>query len=133
MPNDKDTAGKVIFSLLAGATAGIVAGLLLAPETGEEARHGLRESARKWGKRAQEALGNLQDPPTPGPVGDHGRQAADAQLRAMRPSAEPGDLATPAGAGNGRSLAGDDDYQSYDPADLDYDGDAGEGRHRAAF
>ena len=31
----KDEKGKVILSLLAGATAGIVAGLLLAPETGE--------------------------------------------------------------------------------------------------
>lgn len=111
MPNDKDTAGKVIFSLLAGATAGIVAGLLLAPETGDEARQSLRESARKWSKRAQEALGKLQGPLTPAAETDQDRQAADAQLRAMRPAAEPGDLATPAGAGNGRSLAGDDDYQ----------------------
>ncbi len=130
MPNDKDTAGKVIFSLLAGATAGIVAGLLLAPETGEEARHGLRESARKWGKRAQDALNQLQDQPTPGPDADQDRQAADAQLR---PSAEPGNLATPAGAGNGRSIAGDEDYDVHNRDDLDYDGDAGAGRHRAAL
>ena len=34
----KDDKGKVILSLLAGATAGIVAGLLLAPETGDETR-----------------------------------------------------------------------------------------------
>ena len=133
MPNDKDTAGKVIFSLLAGATAGIVAGLLLAPETGDEARQGLRMSARKWGKRAQEALGKPQDPSTPGAGADPDRQAADAQLRAMRPGAEPGDLTTPAGADNGRSLTGDDDYQDYNRDDLDYDGDAGEGRHRAAL
>jgi len=45
----KDDKGKVIFSLLAGATAGIVAGLLLAPETGDETRAGLRRSAAKWG------------------------------------------------------------------------------------
>ena len=131
MPNDKDTAGKVIVSLLAGATAGIVAGLLLAPETGEEARHDLRKSARKWGKRAQDALQKLQGPPTPG--ADPDRQAADAQLRAMHPNAEPGDLATPAGAGNGRSIAGDEDYDGHNRDDLDYDGDAGAGRHRAAL
>jgi hypothetical protein len=45
----QDNKGKVILSVLAGATAGIVAGLLLAPETGEEARAGLRRSASKWG------------------------------------------------------------------------------------
>ena len=130
MPNDKDTAGKVIVSLLAGATAGIVAGLLLAPETGEETRHGLRESARKWSKRAQSALQQLQGEPTPGPAADQDRQAADAQLRTMRPAVEPGDLATPAGAGNGRSIAGDEDYGAHNRDDLDYDGEAGAGRHR---
>ena len=133
MPNDKDTAGKVVFSLLAGATAGIVAGLLLAPETGEEARHGLRESARKWSKRAQSALQQLQGEPTPGPASDQDQQAADAQLRTMRPAAEPGDLATPAGAGNGRSIAGDEDYGARNRDDLDYDSEAGAGRHRATL
>lgn len=44
----QDNKGKVILSVLAGATAGIVAGLLLAPETGEEARAGIRRSAGKW-------------------------------------------------------------------------------------
>jgi gas vesicle protein len=44
----QDNKGKVILSVLAGATAGIMAGLLLAPETGEEARAGLRRSASKW-------------------------------------------------------------------------------------
>ncbi len=44
MSNDN---GKVIVSLIAGATAGIVAGLLLAPETGESTRAGLRRSVAK--------------------------------------------------------------------------------------
>jgi gas vesicle protein len=44
----KDDKGKVILSLLAGATAGIVAGLLLAPETGTDARAGIRRSASRW-------------------------------------------------------------------------------------
>ena len=39
----KDT-GKVIVSLLAGATAGNVTGLLLAPENGDDLRKSLRES-----------------------------------------------------------------------------------------
>ena len=44
-----DSKGKVIFSLIAGATAGIMAGLLLAPETGDDTRSNLRKSASKWG------------------------------------------------------------------------------------
>lgn len=128
MPNDN---GKVIVSLLAGATAGILAGLLLAPETGDEARAGLRESARKWWAdslgKAHEALGKAKDAAAgAGTAVREDRQAADALFNSMS-SAEPGDLATP--AGNGRSVAGDEDYDSRD--DLDYDGDAGEGRHRA--
>ncbi len=135
MPNDN---GKVIVSLLAGATAGIVAGLLLAPETGDEARAGLRESARKWGgnlgKLAQDALAKLQNQSQANPEAavSEDRQTADALFDSMSQpgaAAEPGDLATPAGAGNHHSVAGDNDYDSRD--NLDYDGDAGEGRHRA--
>lgn len=61
----KDTTGKIIFSLLAGATAGIVAGLLLAPETGDETRSGLKKSAAKLGddlnKLVQDNLTKLND------------------------------------------------------------------------
>lgn len=60
----KDDKGKVILSLLAGATAGIVAGLLLAPETGDETRSGLRRSASKLGddlgKLFKDTLGKVQ-------------------------------------------------------------------------
>jgi gas vesicle protein len=60
----KDDKGKVIFSLIAGATAGIVAGLLLAPETGDDTRSNLRKSASKWaddlGKLAKDALAKAQ-------------------------------------------------------------------------
>ena len=51
-----DSKGKVIFSLIAGATAGIVAGLLLAPETGDDARSNLRRSASKWGSDLSKLL-----------------------------------------------------------------------------
>lgn len=52
----QDTKGKVILSLLAGATAGIVAGLLLAPETGDETRSGLKKSASKLGEDLSKLL-----------------------------------------------------------------------------
>ena len=70
----KDDKGKVIFSLIAGATAGIVAGLLLAPETGDETRASLRKSATKLGgdlsKLAKDTLAKVQGkaPATPTPT-----------------------------------------------------------------
>lgn len=134
MPKDN---GKVIVSLLAGATAGIVAGLLLAPETGEDARKGIRESASKWGgslgKLVQDALGKLQGPPTTNADAavSEDRDAADALFDAMssQPSsgAEPGDLTTSA-TGNGRSIGGD--RYPADDSDLDYDGNGDNARHR---
>ena len=61
----KDDKGKVIFSLIAGATAGIVAGLLLAPETGDDTRSNLRKSASKWGgdlsKLVKDTLAKAQE------------------------------------------------------------------------
>ena len=80
----KDDPGKVILSLLAGATAGIVAGLLLAPETGDDARAQLRAAATRLAddlkKRAQRALGQ----PAAAPTAHAGDQAAaDARLHAM--------------------------------------------------
>jgi gas vesicle protein len=60
----QDDKGKVILSLLAGATAGIVTGLLLAPETGDETRANLRRSATKLGgelsKLLQDTLAKAQ-------------------------------------------------------------------------
>ncbi len=135
MPKDN---GKVIVSLLAGATAGIVAGLLLAPETGEDARKGIRESASKWGgslgKLVQDALGKLQGQPhtNPDAAVSEDREAADALFNSMSSGdqAEPGDLTTSA-TGNGRSIGGDD-YTAADNT-LDYDGDGSDGRHRGAI
>ena len=104
----KNDQGKVIFSLLAGATAGIVAGLLLAPETGEQARAGLRQSAGKWGAGLRGLLGGAAAGQAPG----HTNHAASVSEH--RASAD-------------RLLAGlgTDDR---DDNDLDYGGD---GRHYA--
>jgi gas vesicle protein len=138
MPTDN---GKVIVSLLAGATAGIVAGLLLAPETGEDARKAIGQSASKWkgglGKFLQDAAAKLQGQPQAPGVNTEAyvsedRNAADALFNSMgstsQPTAEPGDLTTSA-TGNGASVGGDD--YTADDNDLDYDGIGGDSRHRA--
>lgn len=41
----KGTSGKVLLAALAGVSAGIIAGLLMAPETGRETRQGLSRGA----------------------------------------------------------------------------------------
>jgi gas vesicle protein len=62
MDNNKS---KVLLSLLAGATAGVVAGLLLAPDSGKNSRANLKSSASKLGgdidKVFRDGLGRLQE------------------------------------------------------------------------
>jgi len=54
----KDNNGKILLALLAGASAGVVAGLLMAPDTGEVTRGSLK----KWAGRVSKDLEkNLQD------------------------------------------------------------------------
>ncbi|MGI4759459.1 MAG: YtxH domain-containing protein [Janthinobacterium lividum] len=125
MPKDN---GKVIVLLLAGATAGIVAGLLLAPETGKEARKGIRDSAKDlWagglGKLAKDTLAKFQGGATnPDAAVSEDKNAADALFDSM---AEPGDLATP--AGDGHSVAGRaTDYAASRRDDYSADDEAGE-------
>ncbi|WP_439880176.1 YtxH domain-containing protein [Pontibacter sp. MBLB2868] len=53
----KDNSGKVLLALLAGASAGVIAGLLMAPDTGEATRG----SVKKWaGKMSKDLEKNLQ-------------------------------------------------------------------------
>ena len=53
----KDNSGKVLLALLAGASAGVIAGLLMAPDTGEVTRG----SVKKWaGKLSKDLEKNLQ-------------------------------------------------------------------------
>ena len=61
MKDNKDNAGKIILSLLVGATAGAVAGLLLAPETGGETRANLKKSAAKLGDDVNKLLQKGQE------------------------------------------------------------------------
>ena len=87
----KDDKGKVIFSLLAGATAGIVAGLLLAPETGDDTRSNLRRSASKWGgelsKLVKDTLAKAQgaapDHTNPDAAVSEDKEAADRLLQGL--------------------------------------------------
>lgn len=62
MNNDKS---KILLSLMAGAAAGVVAGLLLAPDSGKKSRENLMSSASKWGgdldRVFRDGLGRLQD------------------------------------------------------------------------
>ncbi|WP_299756855.1 YtxH domain-containing protein [uncultured Pontibacter sp.] len=54
----KDNSGKVLLAMLAGASAGVIAGLLMAPDTGEVTR----SSVKKWaGKMSKDLEKNLQD------------------------------------------------------------------------
>lgn len=46
----KDNSGKVLLALLAGASAGIVAGLLMAPDSGTVSRDNLKKYAGKLSK-----------------------------------------------------------------------------------
>lgn len=99
MKDNKDNAGKIIFSLLAGATAGIVAGLLLAPETGEETRTNLKKSAAKLGddvnkllQKGQESLDQAKA--NAAGLVEQSRAAANDALASM--SAEAKDIATKA-------------------------------------
>ncbi|UOQ74524.1 YtxH domain-containing protein [Hymenobacter cellulosilyticus] len=83
----KDNNGKVILSLLVGATAGVVAGLLLAPETGTETRTGLKKSASKWSddlsKLLKESVARINSPKTGDAATDESRSAADEVLSSM--------------------------------------------------
>lgn len=53
----KDNSGKVLLALLAGASAGVIAGLLMAPDSGEATRG----SVKKWANKLSKDLeANLQ-------------------------------------------------------------------------
>jgi gas vesicle protein len=52
----KDNSGKVMLALLAGASAGVIAGLLMAPDTGEQTRTGIKKWANKLSKDLEKNL-----------------------------------------------------------------------------
>ncbi|MCC9138064.1 YtxH domain-containing protein [Pontibacter silvestris] len=52
----KDNSGKILLALLAGASAGVVAGLLMAPDTGEVTRTSVKSWANKVSKDLEKNL-----------------------------------------------------------------------------
>ena len=52
----KDNSGKIMLALLAGASAGVIAGLLMAPDTGEHTRTGIKKWANKLSKDLEKNL-----------------------------------------------------------------------------
>lgn len=53
----KDNSGKILLAMLAGASAGVIAGLMMAPDTGDATR----KSISKWaGKVSKDLEKNLQ-------------------------------------------------------------------------
>ncbi|SNR71216.1 YtxH domain-containing protein [Hymenobacter mucosus] len=116
----QDTKGKVILSLLAGATVGAVAGLLLAPETGNETRSSLKKSASKLGddlskllKDGKSRLSSLSGQATTTEQQSSDRTAADNLLSSMSAT----EVDTTYGS------------HSYDDLNSDYDGTGGDGRY----
>lgn len=117
-----DDKGKVIISLLAGATAGIVAGLLLAPETGDDTRSNLRRSAAKWGgdfsKLLKETLAKAQGE-APGHTNTEAavsedKEAADRLLEGLGTKTPP-------------------TSHSFQEDNTDYDGVGDDARHRSSL
>ncbi len=132
----KDDKGKVIFSLIAGATAGIVAGLLLAPETGEETRTGLRQSVRKLGndvsKFLKENIAKMQGSAEPLDAATaEAKAAADALLNKFSAAdLNPSTVATapkPVSNVRGQNVS---NAHLPDDASADYDGFGEDIRHR---
>ena len=54
--NEDNNTGKVLLALLAGASAGIVAGLLIAPDKGSATRGNLKNYAGKYGDQFNDTL-----------------------------------------------------------------------------
>lgn len=56
-----DNTGKVLFAALVGAAAGAVAGVLLAPNSGEETRRKLREKGERIKDDVTKKVGSLAE------------------------------------------------------------------------
>jgi gas vesicle protein len=52
----KDNSGKIMLALLAGASAGVIAGLMMAPDTGEATRTSVKKWANKMSKDLEKNL-----------------------------------------------------------------------------
>ncbi|PSR56688.1 hypothetical protein AHMF7605_25920 [Adhaeribacter arboris] len=55
----KDKSGKVILAAVAGLSAGLIAGLLMAPESGKDTISALRNKALDYGDQLEDAVRKL--------------------------------------------------------------------------
>ena len=56
-----DNTSKVLFAALVGAAAGAVAGIMLAPDSGEETRKKVKKSTKKFKKDATRSMEDLAE------------------------------------------------------------------------
>ena len=49
-------SGRLFIGIIAAATAGVIIGMLIAPEKGEEFRNNIKEAAGDWTKKLGELL-----------------------------------------------------------------------------
>ncbi|WP_078062806.1 YtxH domain-containing protein [Solirubrum puertoriconensis] len=57
--NEDNNSGKILLAVLAGASAGIVAGLLMAPDKGSATRGNLKNYAGKYSDQLNDTLSKL--------------------------------------------------------------------------
>lgn len=55
------SAGKIVAGVLAGASVGVLAGILLAPEKGRDLRKQVKNSATRWGGKVTEGFNSTKD------------------------------------------------------------------------
>jgi len=125
----KDNNGKIILSLLVGATAGAVAGLLLAPETGEGTRASLKQSVSKLGDDLGKLLGSLTNK---GKANDGSKDFTQATsvLNSLYSTGTASNKANSRPSSFADHAAGIESVPgTYEDFDSDYDGSAGDGRY----
>lgn len=61
LSNVKDKNGKILLAALAGASAGIIAGLLMAPEAGQSTRSNLKKTVKGYGDQIDQLFRSLLD------------------------------------------------------------------------
>ena len=54
-------SGSVLIGIIAAAAAGVIIGMLIAPEKGEELRKTLKDSAGDWAKKINEFMADSKE------------------------------------------------------------------------
>ncbi len=54
-------SGKIFIGIMAAATAGVIIGMLIAPEKGEDLRKNIRDTAGDWTKKLNQLMADSKD------------------------------------------------------------------------